>query len=1090
MPFDPESPGSPRSSGDLLVGLNPIQAEAVTHPGGPLLIVAGAGSGKTRVLTQRIAWLMAEQKVSPFEILAITFTNKAADEMRKRVEMLVGPVARRMWISTFHSACARILRRDASRLGYKSSFSIYDQADAVRLTGYVVRDLGLDAKKFPPRQVHATISAAKNELIDFETYAAQAGSIFERKIAEVYREYQQRLLSASAMDFDDMLVVTVNLLQAFPDLLHWYQHRFAHILVDEYQDTNRAQNELILLLGGAHHNVTVVGDSDQCLPPGTLISTPDGPRPVEKLAVGDDVLGTAGRASTAVGTVTAVKRGSYGGRLYRAVVGGRPIAATPHHIVLARQVLVPDQWIVSLMHGDRGWRVGLTTSVRSRRRGVEELGRRVRINQEHADAAWIVCLCASWSEAAYWEALLAARYAAFDTDTAAKQLMDDFDLHPEFPHHRAQHGQRGECLNLTMFSDRRGRASYHRVQCSTSQPELLRKLEDAGFATRPGSKPGTGRFEISRKHYDEAAALARRVASAAGMSIQRRACIEGQIYDFVPVAHLRPGMRMLMAEQDRLVEAEVESLTWEDYRGVVYDLQVDPINTYLAGGLLVHNSIYRFRGADIRNILQFEDAFPEATVVVLEQNYRSSQIVLDAANGVIANNLQRKPKALWTEAGNGELIVRYHAEDEHDEGSWLAGEVNRLHRTRGGVDGDGRTYAWGDIAVFYRTNAQSRAIEEELVRRGIPYKVVGGTRFYDRREIKDLLAYLRAATNPADEVSLRRIANVPKRGVGDTSVDRVERWGREHHVGFGEALAHAADAGVSGRALTGIADLLGLLADLRALRDPAAGADRRGPAAVVEMILERTDYLGERGAQGGAEPSVEAAGRIENMEELLGSARDTEDLDTFLEQVSLVSDTDELDGDESKMVLMTLHTAKGLEFPVVFLVGMEDGVFPHLRSLGEPDELEEERRLAYVGITRARERLYLSHAWCRSLWGQTQYNPPSRFLREIPEYLVRTAEGGHQTLRASGTGGGRWSGRIGRDEIVESAMRRGRRATTSSSGAEDLGLQTGETVVHAKWGEGIVTEVRGAGSSAQATVRFPGLGDKQLILAMAPIKRA
>jgi DNA helicase-2/ATP-dependent DNA helicase PcrA len=775
---EPTATPEPTAGGDLLSGLNPIQAEAVTHPGGPLLIVAGAGSGKTRVLTHRIAWLMAEQGVSPFEILAITFTNKAADEMRSRVQELVGPVARRMWVSTFHSACARILRRDAGRLGYRSSFSIYDQADAVRLTGYVVRDLGLDAKKFPPRQVHATISAAKNELIDFETYAAQAGSIFERKIAEVYREYQQRLLSASAMDFDDMLVVTVNLLQAFPDLLSWYQHRFAHILVDEYQDTNRAQNELILLLGGSHHNVTVVGDSDQ--------------------------------------------------------------------------------------------------------------------------------------------------------------------------------------------------------------------------------------------------------------------------------------------------------------------------------------SIYRFRGADIRNILQFEEAFPDATVVVLEQNYRSSQTVLDAANGVIANNLQRKPKALWTEAGNGELIVRYHAEDEHDEGSWLAGEVHRLHRTRNGVDGDGRTYAWGDIAVFYRTNAQSRAIEEELVRRGIPYKVVGGTRFYDRREIKDLLAYLRATTNPADEVSLRRIANVPKRGVGDTSVERVERWGREHHVGFGAALAHAGDAGVSGRALAGIADLLSLLADLRTLADPAPEADRRGPAALVEMILERTGYLGEDAGRGGGagsgggtgvgrdavEPTVEAAGRIENMEELLGSARESEDLDTFLEQVSLVSDADELDGDESKVVLMTLHTAKGLEFPVVFLVGLEDGVFPHLRSLGEPDELEEERRLAYVGITRARERLYLSHAWCRSLWGQTQYNPPSRFLREIPDNLVRTAEGGHQAVRASVTGGGRWSGRIGRDEIVESAMRRGRRATTSSSGAEDLGLQTGETVVHAKWGEGVVTELRGVGSSAQATVRFPGVGDKQLILSMAPIKRA
>ncbi|MDQ6945533.1 MAG: UvrD-helicase domain-containing protein, partial [Actinomycetota bacterium] len=853
MSSEPQLPSDPtsRSSGDLVVGLNPIQAEAVTHPGGPLLIVAGAGSGKTRVLTHRIAWLIAEQGVSPFEILAITFTNKAADEMRQRVAALVGPVARRMWVSTFHSACARILRRDASRLGYKSSFSIYDQADAVRLTGYVVRDLGLDAKKFPPRQVHATISAAKNELIDFETYATGARGIFERKIAEVYREYQQRLLAASAMDFDDLLVVTVNLLQAFPDLLSWYQHRFAHVLVDEYQDTNRAQNELILLLGADHRNVTVVGDSDQCLPPGTLIATPGRQRAIEELAVGDQVLGTAGRASTAVGTVTAVKRGTYAGRLYTAGVAGRVLSATPHHMVLARQVLVADRWIVYLMHrGDRGWRVGLTKSVRTSRQGVDDLGLHVRVHQEQADAAWVVRQCDSRSEAAYWEALLAARYglptacfhglgrspvlgetdvarlfAALDTDTAAKTLMDDFDLHPAFPHHRPQNGQSGQCLSLTMFADCRGRVSYHRVQSSTSGPELSSRLEDAGFAARSGSKRGTGSFETSRRDYDKAVALAHRVASAAGLGVRHLACIEGQIYDFVPFAHLRPGMRMLVADEDRLVEAEVESLTSGDYGGPVYDLQVDPIHTYLAGGLLVHNSIYRFRGADIRNILQFEEAYPDATVVVLEQNYRSSQTVLDAANGVITNNLQRKPKALWTQAGNGEIIVRYHAEDEHDEGSWLAGEVDRLHGTSRGVDGDGRTYAWGDVAVFYRTNAQSRAIEEELVRRGIPYKVVGGTRFYDRREIKDLLAYLRVVTNPADEVSLRRIANVPKRGVGDTSVERVERWARDHHVGFGEALARAGDAGVSGRALSGIAELLRLLDDLRALRDEPADAE-------------------------------------------------------------------------------------------------------------------------------------------------------------------------------------------------------------------------------------------------------------------------
>jgi DNA helicase-2/ATP-dependent DNA helicase PcrA len=739
---------------DLIAGLNPAQAAAVTHDGGPLLIVAGAGSGKTRVLTHRLAWLIAEKGISPFELLAITFTNKAAQEMRERVEVLIGPVARRMWISTFHAACVRILRRDAKRLGFKGNFTIYDQADSVRLVGYVIRDLGLDSKKFPPRSIHALISTAKNELADFESYARTARTVMERRVGEVYREYQQRLLAANAMDFDDLLLVTVNLLQACPDVLEYYQQRFRHVLVDEYQDTNRAQNMLVVLLAGGHQQVSVVGDSDQ--------------------------------------------------------------------------------------------------------------------------------------------------------------------------------------------------------------------------------------------------------------------------------------------------------------------------------------SIYGWRGADIRNILQFEEAFPDTSVVVLEQNYRSSQTILDAANAVIANNPARKPKALWTDQGHGASVVRYHAEDEHDEGAWLAGEAIRLHRAGGAADRDpsnpqdgaGR-YDWGDIAVFYRTNAQSRAVEEELVRRDVPYKVVGGTRFYDRKEIKDLLAYLRAIANPTDEVSLKRIINVPKRGVGDTSVARLDRYCRAHEVVFAEAMEAAEAAGVTGKAVAGLRDLLVMLDELRALQVEL------GPAGLLEEIVARTGYLAELSA----EHTIEAAGRIENIEELIGAARDADNLDAFLEEVSLVADVDEVDGDRSKITLMTLHTAKGLEYPVVFIIGMEEGVFPHLRSIGEPSEMEEERRLAYVGITRARQRLYLSHAWCRSLWGQTQYNPPSRFLDEIPEKLV-DASGAQRRLA------GRMSSLSGRDQIVESAIRRGKVGPVHGTGAESLGLRAGESVVHAKWGEGVVLEVKGEGDRAEAKVNFPSVGEKHLALSLAPIKRA
>ena len=730
---------------DLLANLNPVQQEAVAHESGPLLIVAGAGSGKTRVLTHRIAYLV-QRGISPFEILAITFTNKAADEMKHRVAALVGPVADRMWVSTFHSACVRILRRDAERLGYKKSFTIYDQADAHRLVGYVLRDLNIDAKRFPPRQVHAVISQAKNELVDFETYKAQAKTIYERKIGDVYAEYQARLLKASAMDFDDLLMVTVNLLQSCPDVLAHYQTRFKHLLVDEYQDTNRAQNELVILLAREHRNVCVVGDADQ--------------------------------------------------------------------------------------------------------------------------------------------------------------------------------------------------------------------------------------------------------------------------------------------------------------------------------------SVYRFRGADMRNILEFENAFPDATTIVLEQNYRSTQTILDAANAVIANNAMRKPKALWTEQVGGELITRYHAEDEHDEAAYICHEMERLHQHGG---------SWGDVAVFYRTNAQSRSVEEELVRRNIPYKVVGGTKFYDRKEIKDVLAFVRAVVNPADEVSIKRALGLRK-GVGDTSIGRLDNWATSHGIAFGAAVRQAEQAGVGGRALGGIKDLAVLL-------DELAEIDK--PGDLLEAVLTRTGYQAELEA----EKTIEAAGRLENLAELVGHAREYETLDEFLEAVSLVSDTDDLDepgADHSKVVLMTLHTAKGLEFPVVFLVGLEDGVFPHLRSLGEPDELEEERRLCYVGITRARERLYLTHAWCRTLWGSTQYNPPSRFLKEIPEELTRLVEG-RRAPEAKGRAG-----------IVESAIRSGGglggggvfgRGTgpatpAKTTGAEGLGLKAGDDVVHGKWGEGVVLEIIGSGDKAEALVRFPGVGEKRLLLAWAPLKKA
>jgi superfamily I DNA/RNA helicase len=918
-------------------GLNPDQLDAVVHRGGPLLVVAGAGSGKTRVLTHRIAHLI-DEGVPPTAILAITFTNKAADEMRRRVAELVGPVTKAMWISTFHSACVRILRSQADLLGYPRQFSIYDQADATRLTGYVIRDLGLDTKRFTPRGVQGTISLWKNELIDPPAAAARAQHIFDRKHAEVYAEYQRRLHAAGAMDFDDLLVNTVVLFRDHPHVLEAYRERFQHVLVDEYQDTNVAQNELVLQLAGGHGNVTVVGDGDQCLPPGTLIRTPTDDVPIEEIRVGDVVMSCIGQSLPTTGTVTHVHRGHSSGPLVlvSAAADGRRLqvsATTEHRLPVRSPVLCHD----------------------IRRQDV-------------------VC-----------------------RDTESGWEVSDVEL------------------------------------------------------------------------------------------------------DVMPISLVRPEMALTVDIDGELQSASVTAVELIEYSGPVYDLEVEPTHSYLADGVLVHNSIYRFRGADLRNIGQFEDAFPDGvTTIILDQNYRSTQTILDAANAVIANNIDRKPKHLWTDVGRGDRIVRFWAEDEHDEARFVAGTAHDLRNTDG--------FNWREIAVLYRTNAQSRIIEEALMRSGVPYKVVGGTRYYDRREIRDAMAYLRAAVNPADEVSVKRVLNVPKRGIGDTSVDKLDRYAATSGRGFLDALRHADDAGVTGPAQRGIASFVTLL---DALADRLAG--EVGPAELLQAALEGSGYRAELEA----EDTVEAHGRLENLDELIGSAHEFTRVDEFLEQVSLVADTDELpDGEvEDQIVLLTLHSAKGLEFPVVFLVGAEEGVFPSGRALTEPDDMEEERRLAYVGITRARRRLFICHAWSRSLYGTTAYNPPSRFLEEIPDELVdsrgnvsgRTSYG-RQSMRGrhlardlrSPPPYRRRSGRddelsadrsdAHRDRVVEAAIAAGRRPPEPSD-ASSLGLRIGDDVEHPAWGEGVVIDVSQRAGNAEAAINFPGVGVKHLDLAWAPLKR-
>jgi ATP-dependent DNA helicase UvrD/PcrA len=718
----------------LIEALNLVQAEAVLHTEGPVLIVAGAGSGKTRALTHRIAYLIREHGVSPYAILAITFTNKAAREMAARVEGLLGQrIAKGMWILTFHSACARILRREHDHLGLPSSFTIYDEGDTERLLTSVLKDLNLDVKRYPPRAMSAAIGKAKDNVLSAGEFAQMAGNFYEQTVANVYLEYEKRKLGAGALDFDDLITETVRLFRDHPAVLEHYQEWFRYILVDEYQDTNRAQYQLVNLLADKYRNVCVVGDADQ--------------------------------------------------------------------------------------------------------------------------------------------------------------------------------------------------------------------------------------------------------------------------------------------------------------------------------------GVYSWRGATIQNLLDFERDYPDAEVFLMEQNYRSTSNILAIANALIEHNVQRKPKSLWTETTEGELAVRFRADDEHEEALFVAEETHRL------VEDEAHRYS--DVAVFYRTNAQSRVLEDIFMRAGIPYRVVGGVRFYQRKEVKDVLAYLRLLLNPQDVISARRVVNTPKRGIGDATVAALEGFAAIEQIPFLEATRRADElADLGARAKGAIAGFVGVMHRLQEAFESEAR-----PQRMVEAAANESGYLLELEA----ERTVEAEGRIENLRELGGVAAEFEQrspegsLAEFLEQVSLVSEQDEYDEESGSVTLMTLHNAKGLEFPVVFIIGLEDGVFPHYRSMGDPAHLEEERRLMYVGVTRARERLYMTYAWSRTLFGSTSYSPPSRFLGEIPTELVRALEEGELAVTDGDSVSPIRAAVEGRREIRQ--------------------ISAGDTVLHDKWGEGVVLTVSGSGTDAEATVRFEDAGEKRLLVAYAPLRK-
>ena len=642
--------------------------------------------------------------------------------------------------------------------------------------------------------------------------------------------------------------------------------------------------------------------------------------------------------------------------------------------------------------------------------------------------------------------------------------MDDLDLRSDYPHYRPQNGVRRQSLNLTMFSDHRtGDVGYHRLQWSLNNEGIATQLREGGFPVRPGKNPGTARVETSRKSYYKALEMAKSMAHIGGLEIHRRMAIAGTIYTSTPLAHLRPGMRVLVEADGAVNEVAVDRVDMDEYAGPVYDLEVAPTHNYVANRVVVHNSVYAFRGADIRNIMEFEKDFPDARIVLLEQNYRSTETILEAANGVISNNVSRKPKRLWTDLGRGEPILTYEAEDEHDEAAFVAEKVGEFEHDN---------VPKSDIAVFYRTNAQSRVIEEVMVKFGVPYQVIGGVKYYDRREVKDALAYLRALVNPDDTVALKRIVNTPKRAIGNTSVAHIDRFVEREGISFWQGLERAGEnPSLSARAQKSIAEFVTLMGYL-------STEMAKGPKAALEAILGDTGYMDWVRS----ERSIEAMGREENLRELVSAADDFEETgpisladadwedaggvrkcELFLESISLVTDVDGFDTTDV-VTLMTLHNAKGLEFPVVFMTGMEDGVFPHMRSLGDPKELEEERRLAYVGITRAMQRLFLTRAWSRNLWGSNNYNPASRFLAEIPSQLTIQAKRGRR-IAARETPG----------------------PPVPHVSAEQIG--SGDRVRHSHWGVGTVREIVGSGDRAEAVVNFEAEGVKRLLLAWAPLER-
>jgi len=1162
---------------DFLSTLNPQQREAVVETEGPLLILAGAGSGKTRVITYRIVYLIAERNVPPHHILAVTFTNKAAQEMRERVAKLISGFNQRSapLISTFHSLCVRILRQDIQALqeGYTRSFTIYDQDDSVRLIKACIKDLGYDDKQLGQRAVQSAISAAKNRGDDAESYAAHVEYGDEKRsaIARVFRLYEERLRNNNALDFDDLIIKTVQLLRRVPEVRERYNDKFKYILVDEYQDTNSLQFALIRFLTEKQQNICVVGDEDQCVVEGTPIVTKTGEIKVEDIKVGDSVLSAKGDGRTCYSAVTDVFHRKVLNRTIIKVrtARGYEIATTPEHVHFARYMLNGEELFFTYLMYKRGvgYRIGVTRRYRFEGQNKPSLGFIQRTNQERADAVWLLEASKSEHDARYWEQYYAATFnlptcvfvsapgakmpqssidrlfASIDTEAGAKRLLASKSMSHAHPHHvpKCTTTKRRRNFGVTLCKDGRHN-TLHYCEVLGSDPADAAQLR--AFGLQPSASKQSGwRIRTATHDFAKIMDLHKTVTQALGEVnlLLKAGFSNGLSFHFTPASHVLPGMMMYVQTENGIESDQVEAVEKEIYTGSIYDINVERTHNFVAGGIFTHNSVYKWRGADITNILNFEQHYPNAKAIRLEQNYRSTQNILDVAGSVVKNNTERKGKTLWTANPAGESIRYYQAFDGDAEARFVAAKIEEHRRKEPNLR----------AAILYRTNAQSRVFEEALRRSRIDYNIVGGFSFYERAEVRDIVSYLKLALNPHDSIALMRVINSPARGLGKQTLDEIERRAKDYAVSHWETIALLTDGstpGLSPRATTALKNFQKIITDLVTATTNAASSDSPVSDVVKAAILD-TGYANALKA----ENTDEAEARVENLQELVNAAVDYdaedagEGLRDFIDHAALVSDSDQYK-QEAPVTLMTVHSAKGLEFPLVFIVGLEDGLFPHSRSATDPAELEEERRLAYVAITRAERFLYVSHAMKRRVYGEEMASEPSQFLNEMPLELMEdlsrgaswlsfarkssTLENKHAIRALKGLGENARPEKIytgktydSADSIAEFFRKRSqqvnpsaappdapviRRAAASSSSSGNSqpaprsssnssgnasstpsgDFTPGSHVRHPKYGRGLVLRREGTGDSAKLTVSFPGFGQKKLIEKYAGLEKA